>query len=386
MRPSCPWNWERSEDPAPIGAILKKWTQSWTIHYNKGNTKRRYPHGYKQLQQIWWRFQKIPCLPLSEWQDTDLALQRIRSLTVCSRQMDPPVFHCPNRWRWSPYCQAGQRPPETQCTTRRRKPYLKKSDCHLHATLKQRLDAVHKLRLQHDIKTLCRVLHVNRSTYYKHYHSAPAPRISENQYLKTIILHIYADYDKRLGAYKIKYILQRDYGICISVGRVYRLMKTMTLPKMSRDRPCQRRCQDQNGTCTSHLNQRCSQNAPNLVWVSDITYIKAAADDIIYAWSLTCSHAKWLPGIYPESRMPVLSWLLFRKLIRQGMLLMVLCFILTAAQNTPPFHSGSFWIPWMWYSLFRKRAIPSIMLSVNISLSTSKKKKRTAGHIKIWAI
>ena len=53
---------------------------------------------------------------------------------------------------------------------------LKKSDCHLHATLKQRLNAVHNLRLQHNVKTLCRVLGVNRSTYYKHYHSEPANR------------------------------------------------------------------------------------------------------------------------------------------------------------------------------------------------------------------
>lgn len=165
----------------------------------------------------------------------------------------------------TPHCQAGQRTSKTQCSVRGGKSHIKKSDCHLHATLKQRLDAVHKLRFQHDIKTVCRVLHVNRSTYYKHYHSAPAPRISENQYLKTIILHIYADYDKRLGAYKIKYILQRDYGISISVGRVYRLIKTMDLPKMSTDRPCRLRCQDQNGTYTNHLNQRFSQNTPNLI-------------------------------------------------------------------------------------------------------------------------
>ncbi len=26
------------------GAILKKWTHKCTIHYNKVNTKRRYPH------------------------------------------------------------------------------------------------------------------------------------------------------------------------------------------------------------------------------------------------------------------------------------------------------------------------------------------------------
>ena len=30
-----------------------------------------------------------------------------------------------------------------------------------------------------------------------------------------MILHIYADYDKRIGAYKITYILGRDYGIFI---------------------------------------------------------------------------------------------------------------------------------------------------------------------------
>ena len=48
----------------------------------------------------------------------------------------------------------------------------------------------------------------------------------ENLILKKAI-HIYADYDKRIGAYKIAYILGRDYGICISVGRVYRLMRSM---------------------------------------------------------------------------------------------------------------------------------------------------------------
>ena len=51
-----------------------------------------------------------------------------------------------------------------------------------------------------------------------------------------MILQIYADYNKRLGAYKITYVLQRDFGINISVGRVYRLMKNLQLPKMSTDR------------------------------------------------------------------------------------------------------------------------------------------------------
>lgn len=52
-----------------------------------------------------------------------------------------------------------------------------------------------------------------------------------------MILHIYADYDKRIGAYKITYILGRDYGIFISVGRVYRLMHSMQLPPISTIKP-----------------------------------------------------------------------------------------------------------------------------------------------------
>ena len=107
------------------------------------------------------------------------------------------------------------------------KPHLKKSDCHFHATLRQRLDAIYKLRFQHNIKTLCRVLRVNRSTYYKHFSTIPAPRIKENQEIAKKILQIYSHYDKRLGAYKIAFILERDYGTHISVGRVYRLMQTL---------------------------------------------------------------------------------------------------------------------------------------------------------------
>ena len=102
-----------------------------------------------------------------------------------------------------------------------------------------------------------------------------APRTSENQKLRQLILHIYADYDKRLGAYKTRYILERDYGIRISVGRVYRLMRDMDLPKMSTDKPRCRKHQHESGDCTNHLKQQFSQNAPNLVWVSDFTYLKA---------------------------------------------------------------------------------------------------------------
>lgn len=90
------------------------------------------------------------------------------------------------------------------------------------------------------------------------------------------ILHIYAHYNKRLGAYKITHILRRDYGIHISVGRVYRLMKSLQLPKMSTQKPFYPHKHNENGQCINHLQQDFNQKAPNLVWVSDFTYIKTA--------------------------------------------------------------------------------------------------------------
>ena len=88
-----------------------------------------------------------------------------------------------------------------------------------------------------------------------------------------VILQIYSDYDKCIGANKITYILGRDFGIHISVGRVYRLMNSMQLPKMSTVKP-RRGKHTANGDCPDHLHQEFNQEAPNLVLASDFTYIK----------------------------------------------------------------------------------------------------------------
>lgn len=78
-----------------------------------------------------------------------------------------------------------------------------------------------------------------------------------------MILHIYADYDKRIGAYKITYILGRDYGIYISVGRVYRLMRSMQLPPMSTIKPKSiSRPKESSGCYADHLHQDFHQKLP----------------------------------------------------------------------------------------------------------------------------
>ncbi len=124
---------------------------------------------------------------------------------------------------------------------------------------------------------MCKVLNVSRSTYYSNSNKPPSNRDIENQELRTKILTIYADSKNRLGAYKIQRRLFVEYGINISVGRVYRLMKSMQLPKMSTAKP--RFISSSNEvrlSCPNHLKQQFNPNKPNLIWVSDITYVSVA--------------------------------------------------------------------------------------------------------------
>lgn len=70
--------------------------------------------------------------------------------------------------------------------------------------------------------------------------------------------------------------LLREYSIKVSVGRVYRLMKAMNLPKMStlKAKPNYSYEQiDKSLNLHNLLKQQFNQPAPNIVWCGDFTYI-----------------------------------------------------------------------------------------------------------------
>ncbi len=52
-------------------------------------------------------------------------------------------------------------------------------------------------------------------------------------------------------------------------------MKTLQLPRMSTDKPATHADKSNNVAYANYLQQQFHQKAPNFVWVSDITYIKA---------------------------------------------------------------------------------------------------------------
>lgn len=123
---------------------------------------------------------------------------------------------------------------------------------------------------QHAVSILCRVLGVNRSTYYKHLRHPSSRRQLENVEIRKRILEIYAQSNKRLGAKKMTLCLAREHGITISEGRVYRLMKQMRLPKMSTVKPPKAAAyKDNEGVCQNLLSQRFDQKAP--IWYGSAT-------------------------------------------------------------------------------------------------------------------
>lgn len=127
---------------------------------------------------------------------------------------------------------------------------------------------------QHFISILCRVLNVNRSTYYKHLRRQPSRRERENREIRKRVLELYAQSDKRLGVKKMTLCLAREHCITISEGRVYRLMKQMRLPKMSTVKsPKTTVRKDEAGVCKNLLSKSFDQKAPNLVWICDFTYV-----------------------------------------------------------------------------------------------------------------
>ncbi|NVT93857.1 IS3 family transposase, partial [Listeria monocytogenes] len=97
------------------------------------------------------------------------------------------------------------------------------------------------------------------------------------------ILEIYTATQKRIGAAKIQRILFRDYGVSISAGRVYRLMKSMNLPKMSTSKPAFIKQKRQVSLeRPNHLNQAFNPPAPNQVWTSDFSYIPVGKKGFVY--------------------------------------------------------------------------------------------------------
>ena len=151
--------------------------------------------------------------------------------------------------------------------------------CSANSPLGTRLDAIHRLKDQYSMHALCRVLGVNRSTVYHHEFQAPEKTQVEMQdeILKPLITEIFQASNELFGVRRMR-IKLKEKGYVVSERRIGRLMKELGL-HVKKNGP---RLNSANDRQYQYYPNRLQRNflteAPNMVWVSDITYARVGHD------------------------------------------------------------------------------------------------------------
>lgn len=121
---------------------------------------------------------------------------------------------------------------------------------------------------------MCQKLEVSRSGYYQWHKRDESPRKKKDRELKEKILAIYIKSKKRYGSPRINDEL-RDMGIRCGKKRIERLMRELGIrARHKRQFRVTTNSKHNYPVAPNLLNRQFQVNAPNQVWVADITYIR----------------------------------------------------------------------------------------------------------------
>jgi len=152
---------------------------------------------------------------------------------------------------------------------------LQSAPCTASAPLKEKLFVLEELYEQYDnVHMICEALDVPRGTFYNHIRRNKKDCTSyakRREEFRIKIQEVYDDSNQIFGAEKITAVLQNN-GECVSKKFVLELMRDMGLVSIR---------QNSKGIylkeklkMKNHLNRNFHTDAPNQVWVSDVTYFK----------------------------------------------------------------------------------------------------------------
>lgn len=151
---------------------------------------------------------------------------------------------------------------------------LKTVPCTIHAPLKERLNALEQLHSKYDVHTLCEALDVSRGTYYNHISRNKRDNTwykKREEEFRILIRDIYYEFDQVLGAKKIHAILQQR-GYSVTSKYVSRIMQDLGLSSIRTD--SKRIYIAQREKPTNILQQNFTAQAPDKIWISDVTCFK----------------------------------------------------------------------------------------------------------------
>ena len=155
---------------------------------------------------------------------------------------------------------------------------FRKSGCGTKSSIDEKIAAIEALKGEFTVFAICRTLQILRSTYYQRKKNPQKTWFdAKNEVLRPAIQAYFDESKERFGASKIT-IKLREAGFIVSQKHVSKLMKEMGLVcKQNRLRvfaSTNRKYKYRR----NRLQQNFNPEAPNKVWVSDITYARVNED------------------------------------------------------------------------------------------------------------
>ena len=133
-------------------------------------------------------------------------------------------------------------------------------------------------REAHGVEPICRVLPIAPSSYHDHVAKRADPkklsaRAKKDLELKPEIKRVFAENFEVYGARKVWRQMMRE-GFNIARCTVERLMADLALHGVVRGKPIRTTVQDKAAPCPrDHVNRVFHAPAPNMLWLSDFTYV-----------------------------------------------------------------------------------------------------------------
>ena len=155
-------------------------------------------------------------------------------------------------------------------------------------------------RVTYGVEPICKVLPIAPSTYHDHVAKRHDPsklsaRAKRDAVLKVEVRHVFEENFRVYGVRKVWRQLRRE-GTGVARCTVTRLMRQMGLEGAIRGKPVRTTVRDKAAPCPlDRVNRQFQAPAPNMLWVSDFTYV-ASWTGFVYVAFVIDAYARRIVG------------------------------------------------------------------------------------------
>ncbi|MEG8223609.1 IS3 family transposase [Sphingomonas sp. HH69] len=162
------------------------------------------------------------------------------------------------------------------------------------------IDFIDEHRDAYGVEPICRVLPIAPSTYHERVAQRRDPlrqtaRVKRDKALKPEILRVFAENFGVYGVRKVWRQMKRE-GFEVARCTVERLMRDLGLQGVIRGKPVRTTISDKAASCPlDQVNRQFHAPAPNMLWVSDFTYVATWAGFVYVAFVIDV-YARYIVG------------------------------------------------------------------------------------------